>query len=94
MAKFDREALAKRIVSFYLKQEANAKFLTYQQFRNEGIPKWTIYYAIRRYEKTGSYTDLPRSGRPPAMTKENVKRLVRILDNTTAIGQHYLAKKF
>ena len=57
MTRFDREALAKRILSFYEKQEHNKKFLTYQHFHNEGIPKSTIYSIIAKNEKTGSYHD-------------------------------------
>ena len=64
MANFERTVLRKRIVSFYLSQTSNRKYFTYLHFKEEGEPSSTIYSIISKYEKTGEYEDLSRSGRP------------------------------
>ena len=94
MTKIDREARAKRIVSFYESVANNSKFLTYQHFKIEGISKSTIYYIINKYEKYGCYEDMHRSGRPPKMNKKKVKRLSKIVNNSSGIGQRDLGRQF
>jgi transposase len=94
MTKVDREALAKRIVSFYANKAGLSKSLTCQHFTREGIPRTTIYNIIAKYEKYGKYEDLPRSGRPPKINTQKVKRLEKMVNNTSGIGQSTLANKF
>jgi len=94
MGKFDREALSKRIVSFYIDRSGLSKYLTCQHFKKEGVPKSTIYNVIAKYEKHGCYEDLPRSGRPPKMDDKKVKRLTKMLNNTSGLGQRFLASHF
>nr|XP_047142520.1 uncharacterized protein LOC124816838 [Hydra vulgaris] len=91
MTRFDREALAKRIVTFYENCSSDKKKLTYKHFKNKGIPKSTIFSILARYE---NYNDLVRSGCPPKMDKKKVKRLTKMLNNSTGISQKYLASYF
>ena len=93
MAKVDRIALNERIVFFYLNKTNKNKYLTFKHFKEEGVPKTTIYNVMRKYDETGMYEDLPRSGRPPKLNDKKVNQLVKIFNNKCNIGQRNVARQ-
>lgn len=90
MAKVDREALQKRIVNFYLKNEKN-KSMTVFHFKQEKIPPKTVYSILAKYDKCGTVGDLPRSGRPP---KLDVNKVGRMFNNKDGVSQRKAARIF
>jgi transposase len=65
-----------------------------QHFQKKGIPRRTVYNVIQKYGEYNCHEDLPRSGRPPKMDTIKVKRLSKMIDNTSGIGQNTLSATF
>jgi len=61
--------------------------------KRTGIPRSTIYYNISKLKKNGSITHRKRSGRPPKISSESSKMLVREVKKNPAISSKALATK-
>lgn len=94
MARILREALAERIIIYYKTQAVFDKLATYIHFREEGIPKRTIYNAMARFDKTGEskYKKVGGSVRSE-INKRKIKTIGRIYKKNPSSKVRLVAKK-
>jgi len=77
----ERQAIADRIVQFYVEKANMNKFET-NTLRSRAI-RDTLYSIIRRYESTGNSRFRPKTGRKVTVdTPEVVKKVMKALVNT------------
>ncbi|CAM2724067.1 unnamed protein product [Rotaria socialis] len=54
----------------------------------------TIYNVIKRYRKHNSTNYLPKTGRPKKISDQELKTLVRLVDNMVGVSQRRLGRRF
>jgi transposase len=87
--------LRKRIYNFFLENRKRGKQFTFLHFRDEGVPRSTIYSIIQRVESGKSVERVPGSGRKAKiMTKKNIKALKLLFDHNDNVSQNQAARKF
>lgn len=62
-----------------------------KHFLMEGIPRWTIYSIIKRFEHGLPCDDKPRKGRPPKLNKKQQQNLKNSAENRVGVSQRKLA---
>ena len=91
----NKQDLRKRVYSYYEKNKNSGKGDTVGHFVKEGESKSTIYSIIARFEAGLTLDRKPGGGRiPKIMTKVNVSKLKRKVNNKTGLSQSMLAKRF
>ena len=89
----NQDILRKRVYQFFKKHSDKSKTFTVDHFKNEGIPKSTIYDIIKRAENGISSERKPGSGKKPnIMTKSGLSKLSRLFDHKCGISQRKRAK--
>jgi transposase len=91
MAQKEREALAKLVVTFDKNQTNTSKKSTISHFVKAGIPRSTLYRILKKYAEHGTTTFFPKSGRPAKISTQQVKSLVKKVNNKTGVSQRKLA---
>ena len=94
LTKPQSEMLAKRIVTFFKNESIEVLKHTVNHFKKENIPVRTIYNIITRYRKHNSTNYLPKTGRPKKISDQELKTLVRLIDNKVGVSQHRLGRRF
>lgn len=86
MANENRNFLRKSIIDYYLNKERD-KVTTVHHFVDQEIKRSLIYKVIRQFEKTGTYTVKPISGRPRSIrTARNVNKVKRRIIKNPSIS--------
>ena len=94
MKKDERDALAKRIIEFYLNVANRSTKLTWHHFKVEKVSKTTCYRIIRRYEATNQTVTRSPPGRPAAIMDEStVSSVARLLARNPCISEAELARR-
>ena len=86
--------LAKRVVTFFKNESKEVLKHTVNHFKKENVPVITIYNIITRYRKHNSTNYLPKTGRPKKISDQELKTLVRLVDNKVGMSQHRLGRRF
>jgi transposase len=63
-------------------------------FVKAGIPHSTLYRILTKYAEHGKTTFFLKSGRPTKISTQQVKTLVKTVNNKTGISQRKLARRF
>ena len=58
-----------------------------------GIPRSTVIYVCKKYKMTGSTENVKRSGRPPKLTKRDVRSLVHSMRKEPLAPYHVHQQK-
>lgn len=91
----NRELLITCVYEFRELHISNGKKFVADHFLKENIPKATIYRYIKSWEEGISPERKPGSGRKATkMTKANIRRLEKQVNNESGISTRMLAKKF
>ena len=89
-----REGLAGLVVDYHL-QQANCSVKTsVSHFVELGFSRSTVYRILKKYSEHGTTDFFPKSGRKPKISDQQLKVLVKSVDNKTGISQRKLARKF
>jgi transposase len=59
-----------------------------------GFPRSTIYRILKKYSEHGTTAFLPKSGRKPKISDQQVKQLIKSVNNKTGISQRKLGRRF
>jgi len=76
MGRRESQLLAERVVHYYAECTGSDKKKTCHHFRDEGVPKRTIYGILQRYEASGTAKYRPLPGRP--CVKTSPRKLVKV----------------
>ncbi|KAL4490738.1 hypothetical protein ABPG72_021792 [Tetrahymena utriculariae] len=91
----NQELKRERVYNFYLDNRKKGKYFTYSHFKDEHIPKSTIYRIIDRAEKGIGADRVQGSGRiAKKMTQKNIKKLTLMFDHQDGVSQRQAAKEF
>ena len=94
LKKAESQMLAKRVVIFFKNESKEALKHTVNDFKKVTVPVRTIYNTITRYRKHNSTNYLPKTGRPKKISHQELKTLVRLIDNKVGVSQHRLGRRF
>jgi len=94
LKKVESEMLAKRVVTFFKNESKEVLKHTVNHFKKENVPVRTIYNIITRYHKHNSTNYLPKTGRPKKISDQELKTLVRLVDNKVGVSQRRLGRRF
>ena len=94
LKKAESEMLAKRVVTFFKNESKEVLKHTVNHFKKENVPVITIYNIITRYRKHNSTNYLSKTGRPKKISDQELKTLVRLVDNKVGVSQHRLGRRF
>lgn len=94
MKQQEREALAKFVVTFYENENNISKKSTISHFMKAGIPRSTLYRILKKHADHGTTTFLPKSGRPAKISTQQIKKLVKKVNNKTGVSQRKLARQY
>ena len=94
LKKAESEMLAKRVVIFFKNENKEVLKHTVNDFKKENVPIRTIYNIITRYRKHNSTNYLPKTGRPKKISDQELKTLIRLIDNKMRVSQHRLGRRF
>ena len=83
---------AKRVVTFFKNESKEVLKHTVNYFKKENTPVRTIYNVIKRYLKHNSTNYLPKTGRPKKISDQELKTLVRLVDNKVGVSQRRLGR--
>ena len=83
--------LAKRVVTFFKNESKEVLKYTVNHFKKrKDVPFITIYNIITRYCKHNSTNYLPKTDRSKKISDQELKTLVRLVDNKMGVSQHRL----
>jgi transposase len=94
MTQREREELAKLVVTFHINQANFCVKTSVSHFLKVGIPRSTIYRILKKYAEHGTTTFLPKYGRSSKISDQQVKILVKTVNNKTGISQRKLGRRF
>jgi transposase len=94
MTRDKREALSQRICNFYHDSSNNSVKTMVNFFKNQNIPRNTVYYILTKYLKYGITKDRPRSGRPAKLSNRNLNNLVKSVNNRCGLSQRKMARRY
>ena len=92
LKKAESKMLAKRVVIFFKNESKEFLKHTVYDFKKETVPVRTIYNTITRYRKHNSTNYLPKTGRRKKISDQELKTLVRLIDNKVGVSQHRLGR--
>ena len=94
LKKAESKMLNKRVVTFFKNESKEVLKYIVNHFKKENVPVRTVYNIITRYRKHNSTNYLPKSVRPKKISDQELKTLVRLVDNKVAVSQHCLGRRF
>ena len=94
MRQKEREELGKVVVTFHNNRANSSVKTTVSHFLKVGIPRTTIYRILKKYAEHGTTAFLPKPGRPSKISNQQVKKLVKTVNNKTEISQRKLGRRF
>lgn len=94
MTRAEREALSRRVCNFYHDSANNQVKTTVNYFVKQNIPRRTVYFILKKYLQYGMNRDRPRSGRPSKLSDQNLKAIVRSVNDRSGVSQRKIARRF
>lgn len=94
MKKAQSEQLSKRVVTFYNNEGGRVMKLTVAHFKKEKVPRRTIHNIISKYHKYNTTKFRPKCGRRPKISDQQLRSLVKSVENRFGVSQRRLARRF
>ena len=94
MTRAEREALSRRVCNFYHDSANNQVKTTVNYFLKQNIPRRTVYFILKKHLLYEINHDRPRSGHPSEFSDQNLKAIVRSVNDRCSVSQRKIARRF
>lgn len=94
MKKIESEQLSTRVVTFYENEGGRMMKLTAAHLKREKVPSRTVYNIASKYLHFNTTEFRQKSGRPRKISDQQLRSLVKSVENPVGVSQQRLARRF
>ena len=94
MTREETETFEQRIYNFYYDSARKCVKTMINYFKKQNVPQSTIYYVLKKYLQYEIIKDLSQSGRPLKLSRKNLNKIVKSINNRCGLSQRQIARRF